>query len=74
MVIHHDKMAYGRLASLTEKLSDERLAKMAKMLSDGQNEEQKEEDQRSGKPDPGPSFLLNGYSLYDTAFAETGMR
>ena len=35
MVIHHDKMAYGRLDSLTEKLSDERLAKMAKMLSDG---------------------------------------
>ena len=37
-------------------------------------EKRKKEDQRSGKPDPGPSFLLNGYSLYDTAFAETGMR
>src|SRR5699024_11066739 len=34
----------------------------------------KEEDQRSGQPDPGPSFLLNGYSLFDTASAETGMR
>lgn len=50
MVIHHDKMAYGKLASLTEKLSDERLAKMAKMLSDGQNEEQKEEDGSGKKP------------------------
>lgn len=43
-------MAYGRLDSLTEKLSDERLAKMAKMLSDGQNEEQKEEDGSGKKP------------------------
>lgn len=50
MVIHHDKMAYGKLDSLTEKLSDERLAKMAKMLSDGQNEEQKEEDGFGKKP------------------------
>lgn len=50
MVIHHDKMAYGKLDSLTEKLSDERLAKMAKMLFDGQNEEQKEEDGSGKKP------------------------
>ena len=44
MVIHHDKMAYGRLDSLTEKLSDERLAKMAKMLSDGQEERKEGSD------------------------------
>ena len=50
MVIHHDKIAYGKLDSLTEKLSDERLAKMAKMLSDGQNEEKKEEDGSGKKP------------------------
>lgn len=50
MVIHHDKIAYGKLDSLTEKLSDERLAKMAKMLSGGQNEEQKEEDGSGKKP------------------------
>lgn len=43
-------MAYGKLDSLTEKLSDERLAKMAKMLSDGQNEGQKEEDGSGKKP------------------------
>ena len=33
MVIHHDKMAYGKLESLTEKMTDEKLAQMAKLLS-----------------------------------------
>ena len=34
MTIHHDKMAYGRLASLREDFSEERLAEMAKKLSE----------------------------------------
>lgn len=38
MTIHHDKMAYGRLASLREDFSEERLEAMAKLLSDGAEE------------------------------------
>lgn len=34
MTIHHDKMAYGRLASLREDFSEERLEAMAKLLSE----------------------------------------
>ena len=33
MAIHHDKAAYGKLASLREDFSEERLEAMAKMLS-----------------------------------------
>lgn len=49
MVIHHDKMAYGKVDSLTEKFSDERLAKMAKMLSDGQKEGPDGDDKKDEK-------------------------
>ena len=34
MTIHHDKMAYGRLASLREDFSEELLEALAKLLSD----------------------------------------
>ncbi len=39
MTIHHDKMAYGRLASLREDFSEERLEAMAKLLSENAEEE-----------------------------------
>ena len=35
MTIHHDKMAYGKLAPLREDFSEERLEAMAKLLSEG---------------------------------------
>ena len=38
MTIHHDKMAYGKLASLREDFSEERLEAMAKLLSEGAGE------------------------------------
>ena len=34
MTIHHDKMAYGKLDSLSEKFSEDRLRKMAELLSE----------------------------------------
>ena len=39
MAIHHDKLAYGKLASLREDFTEERLEKMAKMLSDSLEKE-----------------------------------
>ena len=44
MVIHHDKMAYGKLDSLSDKLSEEKLAAMAKLLSEGADEGKVQED------------------------------
>ncbi len=41
MTIHHDKMAYGKLESLSEKFSDDKLAKMAQLLSQN-NQSEKE--------------------------------
>lgn len=43
MTIHHDKKAYGKLASLSEEFSEERLAEMAQSLS---AENEKEEPMR----------------------------
>ena len=47
MTIHHDKLAYGKLSSLREELSEDRLIEMAKALSgqeDGGEKEKKGED------------------------------
>lgn len=43
MTIHHDKLAYGKLASSREELSEERLAAMLKEL----NKDKKEEDEKA---------------------------
>ena len=40
MTIHHDKMAYGRLTPLRDDFSEERLAEMAKKLSESAAEEE----------------------------------
>lgn len=44
MTIHHDKLAYGKLASMQEDMSEDKLLKMLKTLSkegekEGANEE-----------------------------------
>ena len=43
MTIHHDKLAYGKLASNMEELSEEEILKML----DGLQEEEENEDRRS---------------------------
>ena len=48
MAIHHDKMAYGKLAKTSEELSEEKLAEMLKRLN-SEEEESSEEDTKSDK-------------------------
>lgn len=48
MTIHHDKMAYGKLAKTSEELSEEKLAEMLKKLN-SEEEESAEEDTKSDK-------------------------
>lgn len=53
MTIHHDKLAYGKLSSLQEELSEDKLIEMAKALSgkesDGENEKEKDNTSRNPK-------------------------
>ena len=51
MVIHHDKMAYGKLDSLSEKFSEEKLKQMAERLSRGDDGEK--DGERGGKTEQG---------------------
>ena len=51
MTIHHDKLAYGKIASLTEEFSEEKLAKMAETLSGGGPEKEKNEKERPCEED-----------------------
>lgn len=46
MTIHHDKLAYGKLAPESEEMSEEQIAKMLKLLKE---EEQKKEDCGNGR-------------------------
>lgn len=48
MAIHHDKMAYGKLAKTSEELSEEKLAEMLKKLN---GEEEDESDKSSENED-----------------------
>ena len=48
MTIHHDKLAYGRLARTSEELSEEKIQEMLKLLAEEENEE-KEDDLREGE-------------------------
>ncbi len=53
MTIHHDKLAYGKLASLSEELSEEKLLQMLKELDDdNENEQDKKENNESAKKLP----------------------
>lgn len=47
MTIHHDKLAYGKLASSMEETSEERIAQMLKELAD--NEQDQNEDGEEDK-------------------------
>ena len=51
MTIHHDKLAYGKIASLTEEFSEEKLEKMAETLSGGGPEKEKSEKERPCEED-----------------------
>ena len=43
MTIHHDKLAYGKLESTSEELSEDELLKMLEKLAEDEEEEEKEE-------------------------------
>ena len=49
MVIHHDKLAYGKLASPTEEMTEEQIAAMLKQLNDGQEEQDDGEKKKDEK-------------------------
>lgn len=46
MTIHHDKLAYGKLAKTSEELSEEQILNMLKDL----NEEEREKEDKAGLP------------------------
>ncbi len=48
MTIHHDKLAYGKLASDREDISEERIAEMLKALNEDKKEEKPEEEKQNG--------------------------
>ena len=44
MTIHHDKLAYGKLASMQEEMSEEKLLKILETLSEeGEDSEEKKD-------------------------------
>lgn len=54
MTIHHDKTAYGKLASSREEVSEERLSEMLKKLAEEEEEgEIKPSDKEKTAPDKG---------------------
>lgn len=44
MVIHHDKMAYGRVDGLADSLSEDKLKEMVKRLSAGEKAQPEKEE------------------------------
>ena len=48
MTIHHDKLAYGKIASNMEELSEEEILKMLESIKE---EEEKEEEAAKNKSD-----------------------
>ncbi|MBD5631656.1 MAG: hypothetical protein HDP34_00275 [Clostridia bacterium] len=44
MTIHHDKLAYGKLESTSEELSEDELLKMLEKLSEEDEEEEEKEE------------------------------
>ena len=57
MTIHHDKLAYGKLAKTSEELSEKRIAEMLKQL---QEEEPQNEVSEQTKPNPEIGKKQNG--------------
>ena len=58
MTIHHDKLAYGKLAKTSEELSEEKIAEMLKKLEE--EEEPKNEASQQTNPNPETSKKQNG--------------
>ena len=52
MTIHHDNLAYGKLSSLREELSEDKLIEMAKALSGQEDGGEKEEKGEDGSVSP----------------------
>lgn len=50
MTIHHDKLAYGKLASMQEEMSEEKLLKMLETLSE-EGEDSEEQDNKNALPE-----------------------
>ena len=48
MVIHHDKLAYGKLASPSEEMTEEQIAEMLKQLN---KEEEQSKDEAKETPE-----------------------
>lgn len=46
MTIHHDKMAYGKLASAREEISEERLLEMLGELAETQESDKQEKEKK----------------------------
>ena len=49
MTIHHDKLAYGKLASLTEEFSEDRLLEMVNSLSEEEENAESEAENSEEK-------------------------
>lgn len=58
MTIHHDKLAYGKLAKTSEELSEEKIAEMLKKLEE--EEEPQNEASQQTKPNPETGKKQNG--------------
>ena len=50
MTIHHDKLAYGKLAPNMEELSEEEILKMLESLEDEEEGEEEEKDCPKNNP------------------------
>lgn len=49
MTIHHDKLAYGKLARTSEELSEEQIKKMLASLTEEESETETDEDKEKDK-------------------------
>ena len=49
MAIHHDKMAYGRLQSMKEELSEEKIAEMLRELNETDEALADQKQKKAGK-------------------------
>ncbi len=49
MTIHHDKLAYGKLARTSEELSEEQIKKMLASLAEEERETETDEEKKKDK-------------------------
>ncbi len=53
MTIHHDKLAYGKLAKTSEELSEEKIAEMLKKLEEEEEPQNEASQQTKSNPETG---------------------